>query len=68
MGVVFCHIYGLYLHSQWRDYTRPRVTGVILRILPTIDRVMGETAHLSNLGEVGCGQCKGLKHGYLFFF
>lgn len=62
MGVVFCHIYGFYLHSQWRDYTRPRVTGVILRILPTIDRVMGETAHLSNLGEVGCVQCNGLKH------
>lgn len=36
---------------------------VIFRILPTIDRVMGETSHLSNLGEVRCVQCNGPKPG-----
>lgn len=61
MKMVFCHIYGFYFSVGRLNQAKGH--RVIFRILPTIDRVMGETAHLSNLGEVRCVQCNGPKPG-----
>ena len=52
IGMVSHHIHRFHSCSHWRHYTKPRVTPVIFRILPTTGRVMSGIAHLSNLGKV----------------